>query len=105
MTIRKPADLGVTWNFVNDELIFNLSELNKVIKETEPTMRSIVAIARRFYDPIGFVAPTMICFKMLFQELCSRKIEWNQPLTGELLSKWKNLVSEFQEVTTSIPQS
>jgi len=63
--------LGVTWNFVNDELVF---ELHKLIKETEPTKRSIVAIATRFYDPIGFVAPVIICFKMLFQELCSYKM-------------------------------
>ena len=56
--------LGVTLNFVNDELIFN--ELAIQIKGTEPTKRSIVAIATKFYDPIGFVAPVIICFKTLF---------------------------------------
>jgi len=61
--------LGVTWNFVNDELVFDLNELAILIKGTEPTKRSIVAIAMKFYDPIGFVAPVIICFKMLFQQL------------------------------------
>jgi len=94
----------VTWNFVNDELVFDLKELAILIKGMEPTKRSVVAIATKFYDPIGFVAPVTICFKMLFQQLCSSKIEWNEPLTGELLCKWKRLVSEFQGVTTSFPQ-
>ena len=88
---------------MNDELVFDLKELAILIKGTEPTKRSVVAIATKFYDPIGFVAPVTICFKMLFQQLCSSKIEWNEPLTGELLYKWKWLVSEFQGVTTSIP--
>ena len=79
--------LGVTWNFVNDELIFDLNELAIQIKGTEPTKRRIVAIATKFYDPIGFVAPVIICFKMLFQELCTSKIELDEPLSGELLIK------------------
>ena len=41
---------------------------------------------------------------MLFQELCTSKIEWDEPLSGELLIKWKRLVSEFQRVATSIPR-
>ena len=72
--------LGVTWNFVNDELIFNLNELAIQIKGTEPTKRKIVAIATKFYDPIGFVAPVIIRFKTLFQELCTSKIEWGSAL-------------------------
>ena len=81
--------LGVVWNFVNDELIFDLNELAILIRGTESTKRRIVAIATKFYDPIGFVAPVIICFKMLFQELCINKIEWDEPLSGELLTKWK----------------
>ena len=96
--------LGVVWNFVNDEPIFDLNELAILIRGTEPTKRRIVAIATKFYDPIGFVAPVIICFKMLFQELCINKIEWDEPLSGELLTKWKRLVLGFQGVATSIPR-
>jgi len=74
-----------------------LNELAMQIKGTEPTKRNIVAIATKFYDPIGFVAPVIICFKTLFQELCANKIGWDEPLSGELLSKWKQLVSGFRQ--------
>ena len=58
--------LGVTWNFVNDEVIFDLNELAIQIKGTEPTKRKIVAMATKFYDSIGLVVPVIICFKTLF---------------------------------------
>lgn len=65
-------------NFVNDEVIFDLNELAILIKGTEPTKR-IVAIVNKFYDTIGFMAPVIACFKTLFQEICTSKIEWNKP--------------------------
>ena len=90
--------------FVNNELIFDLNELTIQIKGTGPTERRNVAIATKFYDPIGFVDPVIICFKMLFQELCNSKIGWDEPLSGGLLIKWQRFISEFQGVTTSIPR-
>ena len=41
---------------------------------------------------------------MFFQELCTSKIGWDEPLSGQPLSKWRQLVSGFQGVTTSIPR-
>ena len=59
---------------MHDEFIFDLSELAILISNTQSTKRRIVVIAMKFYDPIGFVSPVIICFKMLFQELCTCKI-------------------------------
>lgn len=65
--------------FVNNELIFDLSELTIQIKGTGPTERRNVAIATKFYDPIGFVDPVIICFKMLFQELVTARLDGMNP--------------------------
>jgi len=59
--------LGVKWNFVQDQLLFDLSELVIVIRSIEATKRQI---ASKFYDPLGFVSPITIQFKMLFRDLC-----------------------------------
>lgn len=96
--------LGVRWNYVIDELIFDLNELAILVNKIEPTKRQIVAVTTKFYDPLGFISPVIISFKMLFQEMCIKGIGWDEPLSGELLSKWKSLVSNFQGVTTSIPR-
>ena len=58
----------------------------------------------KFYDHIGFVSSVIIRFKMLFQELCTSKIGWDEPLSAQPLNKWRQLVSGFQGVTTSIPR-
>ena len=58
----------------------------------------------RLYDPLGFMSPVIIRIKMFFQELCVNKIEWDEALTGQLLSKWNKLLSGFTGVITSIPR-
>ena len=40
----------------------------------EPTKRSVVSLVGRFYDPLEFLAPVVICFKMFIQELCEAKL-------------------------------
>eukprot|EP00731_Ephydatia_muelleri_P027563 Em0019g436a len=35
---------------------------------------------------------------MLFQKLCINKIDWDEPLTGELLLEWKRLVNDLKQV-------
>ena len=96
--------LGIRWNFVQDELIFDLNQLAILVKKIEPTKRQIVAITTKFYDPLGFISPIVIQFKVLFQAMCVNKIGWDDPLTGELLSQWRSLVSNFHGVVTSIPR-
>ena len=49
--------------------------------------KSIVSVVGKFYDPIGFLSPIVIKFKILFQDLCEGKNNLDQPLTGELLRK------------------
>ena len=92
------------WNYVQDELLFDLNELVILISAIEPTKRHIVGVTAKFYDPLGFVSPVIVCFKILFQELCSSKVDWDVPLSGHLLDKWRALVSGFQGITTSIPR-
>ena len=94
--------LGVKWNFIQDRLIFDLTELARSMRGAEATKRHIVGISTRFYDPLGFMSPVTIRIKMFFQELCMNKIGWDEPLTGQLLKKWNLLLSGFKGVVTSI---
>ena len=97
--------LGIRWNFVLDELIFDLNELAILVNKLEPTKRQIVTVTTRFYDPLGFISPIVIRFKILFQEMCKKKLGWDEPLSGELLKKWNSLRYSFQGITTSIPRN
>ena len=89
--------LGVRWDVASDHFTFNVDDIACLAKELEPTKRHIVSIVGRFYDPLGFLSPVVVQFKMLFQQLCDSKLDWDQPLTGELLCKWRSLISGLQE--------
>ena len=52
----------------------------------------------RFYDPLGVLSPFTVLFKVLFEKLCINKIDWDEPLLGELLSEWKKLVNDLKQV-------
>lgn len=97
--------LGVHWNVSADHLVIDVSNVAHLAKELEPTKRHIVSIVGRFYEPLGFMSPVVIQFKILFQELCRAKLDWDEPLDGELLRKWRSLISDLQgSPTVSIPR-
>ena len=97
--------LGVRWNVLADHLVIDVSNVAHLARELEPTKRHIVSVVGRFYDPLGFISPVVIQFKILFQELCRTKLDWDEPLDGELLRKWRSLISDLQDSpTVSIPR-
>lgn len=89
--------LGVKWNPSTDRLVFDLSDVTAHALDMEPTKRNVIGIACRFYDPVGFVSPVTIRFKMLFQELCRAGLDWDQPLTPDLLAKWQDLMRSLHQ--------
>ena len=74
--------LGVRWNPQTDHLIFSVSDIAQAAQSVQPTKRNVVSVVGRFYDPLGFLAPVVLRFKLLFQRLCVNKMDWDQPLTN-----------------------
>lgn len=94
--------LGVCWNVVTNRLVFDFQEIAKVAKDLSPTKRNEISVIGRFYDPLGFLSPVTIRFKIFMQELCKFKLSWDERLEGHLLSKWNDLVDQlklFQPMT------
>ena len=77
--------LGVCWNVGTDQLVFNVDEIAMLAKEIEPTKRHVVVIVGKFYDPLGYLSPKVVQFKMFFQQLCQAKLSWDEALTGSCL--------------------
>ena len=48
--------LGVKWNFVEDNLDFDLMTVARLPSECIPTKRNICAVAAKFCDPVGFTS-------------------------------------------------
>ena len=98
--------LGMTWNPADDSLVFELSKLSASADALQPTKRNVVSLIGRFYDPLGFLAPITIKFKVLFQKLGRSRLSWDDDLPEELLKEWNCLLAALREATPlPIPRS
>ena len=98
--------LGVPWNPESDQLMFDISDLAKAAIDLKPTKRNLVSLIGRFYDPLGFLSPVTIRFKILFQKLCQCKSDWDEIIVSELMEEWNNLVTDLNEAQPiSLPRS
>lgn len=93
--------LGINWDVKNDLLIFDVSDIAHLIKAAEPTKRNAISLATKFYDPLGVISPVTVKFKQLFQKLCEKQLDWDEPLTEQLLTEWESLTSDLQQFTHS----
>ena len=97
--------LGARWNVNTDQFVVSLDEIARLARSLEPTKRNIVSLVGKFYDPLGILAPGVVKFKMFLQTMCEAKLEWDQLLPTDLLSKWRKLSAGLLEVQTiSIPR-
>ena len=98
--------LGITWNPNSDSLKFDFSELSAAADNLQPTKRNVISLIGRIYDPLGFLAPFTIRFKILFQKLCQFKVDWDCDLPEELLKEWNTLLDDLKRaIPISIPRS
>ena len=89
--------LGVPWDIANDQLVFSLGAMLEGATIVAPTKRAVISLIGRIYDPLGFLSPVTVRFKILMQELCKHRLGWDQPLDGELLDKWTSLIQQLNE--------
>ena len=84
------------WNVGQDSLIFDFREVASVADELHPTKRNVISVIGRFYDPLGYLSPATIQFKVYMQELFKSKLSWDEKLTGDALSRWVKLVNQLR---------
>ena len=92
--------LGLHWNFVVENLVFELGTIARLASECRPIKRNIAAVAAKFYDPIGFITPV----QFISPVLCSSGADWSDTLEGQLRVKWDKLVERcyFKEPQNEI---
>ena len=76
--------LGLSWELNSDCFKFNIE-----LEQKPFTRRGILSSLNSVYDPLGFVAPMIICGKMILREITAG-CDWDEPLNPELESKWRS---------------
>ena len=67
-------------------------------KSVVATKRNILSILASLFDPLGIILPVAVSIKMLFQEMCLDKVEWDEELEGERKKQWLSWVEHHERV-------
>ena len=89
--------LGIEWDDINDKLIFNVNEIFKDAINIQPTKRNILSIISTIYDPVGYLQPITIPLKILFQEICKLKVDWDE-IIEVIVPKWKGICKYLKSI-------
>ncbi|GFY02351.1 DUF5641 domain-containing protein [Trichonephila clavipes] len=86
--------LGLLWHPQKDYLSLRLTSLLDFLQKRKNTKRFLLMAAGRIFDPLGFVSPFTIRFKILFQEIWQRKTDWDEELLPDIREKFEQWCSE-----------
>lgn len=82
--------LGMLWDPFNDEFRFSADIFDE--DTTKPiTKQFVLSQISKLFDPIGFVAPVIVLFKILMQSTWERKLAWTEPLPDDMRKQWLHL--------------
>ena len=90
--------LGLNWHIMRDAFILRFDWLVSFAKELASTKRSILRVVAKLYHPLGFMSPLFTAVKILFQDLCKSKTDWDEHLCDELNFKYTKWLSDLTKV-------
>ena len=101
-SLNKPEEhkvLGLCWNIQSDQFVFDLSIIVTATVTLIPTKHKAISLTGyfRIYDLLGFLSPITIRFTVPVQVLCKSQVNWDEPLQGELLRKWTDLITDLTQ--------
>ena len=82
--------LGVHWNVERDEFVFKIQ-----VKDKPLTRRGLLSIVSSIYDPLGFTAPFVLSAKIVLQDLCRRKMNWDDAIPSDCLPSVQRWLEEL----------
>ena len=81
----------MNWDLKNDDIVFEMKDIASSRLNMPYTKRNILKISATFFDQIGFICPVVLQPKLLFQTLCSWKVDWDEAVKNEICLKWELL--------------
>lgn len=87
--------LGIAWNAADDVFQFELSLPPITLPASK---RNVLSDISRLFDPLGWIAPSIIRAKMLMQKLWLKGVHWDDDLDDEITQHWQQLRSDLLNV-------
>lgn len=89
--------LGVIWNCESD--VFKFTSIGHLLPLERPTKRSILSRIALVFDPLGWLGSSVIIAKFIMQELWQAKIDWDESISNELYTLWREYEGKIQSLS------
>ncbi|XP_059049420.1 uncharacterized protein LOC131844524 [Achroia grisella] len=91
--------LGLTWSRSDDKFKYSVKLPPGEQDTGSVTKRSIISDIARLFDPLGWVAPSVILAKIFIQKLWLSGIDWDDVVPDILLQEWETYRGELSQLT------
>lgn len=89
--------LGLVYNATTDDFQFHLSSLALSWKiDQKITKRIMLSRASQIFDPIGYITPVIVPFKILLQDTWLKECDWDSDVPLDIVSKWQLLEDDLR---------
>ncbi|XP_043496406.1 uncharacterized protein LOC122520382 [Polistes fuscatus] len=86
--------LGIRWNPSGDYFSFNHTS----VPIARLSKRSLLSEGSRIFDPLGWISPVTLLFKLLFQETWIRGVGWDEDLPADMKERWSVLRGSLRDI-------
>ena len=90
----------INWDTNNDFLVYEFADIIAVASKLEMTKRNILRVSAMFYNLLGLICPNVLQFRLIFQSLCAKKVQWESPLPLHYPVQWKKLLNNLTKLRT-----
>ena len=94
--------LGIKWNTADDNLRLTFERLVSLSKGLAPTKRNLLKLAASLFDPLGFISPVAVRLKILLQEACLLKLEWDMSFSESMTNVYLDLLKDLEKIASII---
>ena len=88
--------MGLNWDTGSDNYIFDFENICRTAERSDVTKRKILRVAAMFFDPLGLISPITLQPKLMLQELCRNKLEWDEVINDRNnINKWTKFLHDL----------
>ena len=98
--------LETAWKKDEDQLSFNLARCLGREEEGPLTKRKMLSTINCIFDLLGIVSPFVIVGKILYSQVCLKKLRWDERVPEEIQRPWNKWLKAIEEKPSiSVPRS
>ena len=90
--------LGINWYHLRDEFAFDFSEVLNHVNKLPKTKRSVLKLTASLFDPLRLLSPFVVTLKVMFQDLCTSRVNWDEPCPDVLKEKWDTVMNDLNSI-------